>query len=30
MQVIEAQYLDHWGLTITFISNMSGRVLSPN
>jgi hypothetical protein len=27
MQVIEAQYLDHWGLTITSISNMSGPVL---
>lgn len=25
MQVIEAQYLDHWGLTITSISNMCGR-----
>jgi hypothetical protein len=26
MQVIEAQYLDHWGLTITSISNTSVRV----
>jgi hypothetical protein len=25
MQVIEAQYLDHWGLTITSISNMCER-----
>jgi len=23
MQVIEAQYLDHWGLAITSISNRS-------
>jgi hypothetical protein len=27
MQVIEAQYLDHWCLTITSISNMSAQFI---